>query len=132
MYCHIILLYLPFSPIHNSSSLSIPKSSIARDPLVNPSYYHPQWSHCAIAATSGKDNGTLDETECSFNKTSNRSSIRVIYNGILRLANCQDCCMRWFITLNGRGCSSPAPIEAIIHSTDLTRFSLHRGSTVTG
>ena len=104
----------------------------ARSPLVNPSYYHPQWAHCAIEALHSEDTGALANTSCLFNKTDAASSLRVTYNGILRITSCTDCCMRWFVTLNGQECSSPAPIDAIIYATDVFALSIHRGSTVTG
>ena len=58
--------------------------------------------------------------------------MRVTFNGNIRVTDCHDCCMRWFITLNGEECSDPAPIEAVIYSTDAERVNIHRGATITG
>ena len=30
------------------------------------------------------------------------------------------CCRRWFITINGKECSSPAPIDAVIHANGVS------------
>ena len=113
---------------------SLPLPPAARDPLVRPNFYHPQWAHCAFPSITGGnlDEGALNATSCTLNKTTNTSSVRVAFNGNLRLTNCMNCCARWFVTLNGQECTSPAPIEAIIYSADVTRSNIHRGSTVTG
>lgn len=101
---------------------------------MNPGFYHPQWQHCAIASiTNGElDNGPFLSTSCSFNKTTTDSSIRATFNGNLQLTGCSDCCMRWFITLNGQECTNPAPIEATVSASDVSFLSLHRGSKITG
>ena len=40
--------------------------------------------------------------------------------------------MRWFITINGSECVSPAPIEAVIYTTNARTINVHRGSTIAG
>ena len=40
--------------------------------------------------------------------------------------------MRWFITLNGEECSDPAPIEAVIFSSNARTANIHRGATIAG
>ena len=109
-------------------------SPAALDALVNPTTYHPQWSHCAINGITGGglDEGALEETTCLFNKTSSDSAVKISFNGNLRITNCEDCCMRWFITINGSECVSPAPIEAIIYSSNARTINVHRGSTRAG
>ena len=106
----------------------------ARDPLVNSTAYHPQWSHCAIGQITGGglDEGALEEIACLFNKTSSGSAVKVSFNGNIRVTNCEECCTRWFITINGSECVSPAPIEAVIYTTNAETINVHRGSTIAG
>lgn len=108
--------------------------AVARDPLVNATVYHPQWTHCSIPTIQGggSDEGALESTTCTMNKTNSDSSIRVAFNGNIRITNCQNCCMRWFVTINGEECSDPAPIEAVIFSTNARTVNVHRGSTIAG
>ena len=106
----------------------------ARDPLVNASVFHPQWVHCSIPTIEGGnlDEGPLESTACVLNKTKTASSVRVAFNGNIQLTNCENCCMRWFITLNGEECSDPAPIEAVIFSSNARTANIHRGATIAG
>ncbi len=60
------------------------------------------------------------------------SVVRVTFNGNIRVTDCHDCCMRWFVTLNGEECANPAPIEAVVYSTDAERVNIHRAATLTG
>ena len=41
------------------------------------------------------------------------------------------CCRRWFITINGEECSSPAPIDATIYVKN-SGLDLHRPGTLDG
>lgn len=111
----------------------------ARDPEVNLDAYHPQWQHCAIEtdditiAERNTDSGPFPSLSCMLNnKTEDTSSIRVTITSILNLRICVDCCMRWFVTLNGEECTNPAPIEVTVAASDVSGLSLHRGSTITG
>lgn len=105
---------------------------IAYDLLVNTTIYHPQWQHCAIPVVGGADEGPLEPTTCVLNKTKTDSSIKVVFNGNIRTTNCQDCCMRWFITLNGEECSEPAPVEAVLYLSNAQRINVHKAATVAG
>ena len=33
----------------------------------------------------------------------------------MRIYNCDDCCKRWFVTINGKECSDPVPIDGVIY-----------------
>ena len=124
--------YILLSQLYFSTPNLFHCSPVARDPLVNATAYHPQWSHCAINGIGGLNEGALEQTTCLFNKTSSDSAVKVSFNGNLRITNCEDCCMRWFITINGSECVSPAPIEAVIYSTNARTINVHRGSTIAG
>ena len=76
------------------------------------------------------DNGSV--ANCTGNKNSDDSALRVTFNGNIRVTDCHDCCMRWYITMNGEECTDPAPIEAIIYSTDAAQVNVHRAATITG
>ena len=96
--------------------------------------YHPQWSHCAIAEIDdgGVDQGPINSINCSINKTSPESALRVTFNGNIRLTDCHDCCMRWFMTIDGSECVTPAPIDGVLYTINAEIVNIHRGSTITG
>ena len=53
--------------------------------------------------------------ECIFKKTSDTTGLRVFWNGNLRLYGCHACCRRWYFTLNGAECSTPAAIDGVVY-----------------
>ena len=53
--------------------------------------------------------------ECVFNKTSEKTGLRVFWNGVLRIHNCHACCRRWYFTFNGAECSAPAAIDGVVY-----------------
>ena len=53
--------------------------------------------------------------ECNFKKNSDDTSLRVFYNGVLSIFNCNDCCKRWYFTFNGAECSAPLPIDGVVY-----------------
>ena len=71
---------------------------------------------------------------CVFKKARSSSALRVTYQGDMRLEICSNrrCCRRWFITINGKECSSPAPIEVAIHAGGDSNVNLHRPATIDG
>lgn len=103
---------------------------------MNPDVYHPQWQHCGVLSDDitdrDLDSGPFPDISCILNKTEDSSSVRATFNTNLNLIGCEDCCMRWYVTLNGQECTDPAPIEAVVAASDVTGFNLHRGSTITG
>lgn len=40
--------------------------------------------------------------------------------------------MRWYITLNGEECSDPAPVEAVLYSSNAQTVNVHKGATIAG
>lgn len=40
--------------------------------------------------------------------------------------------MRWFITINGKECTDPAPIDGVLYTIDAEAVNIHRGSTLAG
>ena len=88
---------------------------------------------CAFKSPSpneNKQNGQIQT--CDFQKTYSNSALRVTFHGGLRLVSCSDCCRRWYITINGKECSSPAPIDALIYTYGVSNFNLHRPGTLDG
>lgn len=66
-------------------------------------------------------------------KAQSRTALRVTYEGDMRLSTCKvSCCGRWFITINGKECSSPAPIDAVIVTGGVKGLNLHRPGVVDG
>ena len=57
----------------------------------------------------------LFSQECIFKKMSINTALRVFWTGNLRIANCDDCCSRWYFTFNGAECSAPAAIDGAVY-----------------
>lgn len=98
--------------------------------------FHPQWSHCAIPGLS-EELGDVDEDKitalrCTINKTASDSSLRVNFNTNLRVSECSNCCVRWFVTINGTECVDPAPIEAVVYNLNAEDVNIHRAATIAG
>ena len=53
--------------------------------------------------------------ECVFKKMSDKTGLRVFWNGVLRIAGCHNCCRRWYFTFNGAECSAPAAIDGLVY-----------------
>ena len=87
---------------------------------------------CTFKALNNNwDNGQIKT--CDFQKVYSNSALRVTYEGVLRLISCPSgCCRRWFITINGNECSSPAPIDTIIYANKVSNLNLHRPGTLDG
>ncbi|XP_020618704.1 collagen triple helix repeat-containing protein 1-like [Orbicella faveolata] len=67
------------------------------------------WQHKDLET----DKGFL--LECIFKKNSDDTGLRVFYNGVLGIFNCDRCCKRWYFTFNGAECSAPSPIDGLLH-----------------
>ncbi|XP_078367868.1 uncharacterized protein LOC144651765 isoform X1 [Oculina patagonica] len=72
------------------------------------------WKQCVFKnLNEGKDTGLIKE--CVFNKSSDKTGLRVFWNGVLRIYNCHGCCRRWYFTFNGAECSAPAEIDGVVY-----------------
>ncbi|XP_028395961.1 collagen triple helix repeat-containing protein 1-like [Dendronephthya gigantea] len=81
----------------------------------------------------GRDHGQI--ASCDFVKHESGSGLRVTYQGDLRVVTCPggQCCRRWHITINGRECSHPAPIDVAIYASKHGHaLNLHRPGTLDG
>ena len=64
-----------------------------------------------------KDSGPLSAT-CKFTKAESTTSLRVTFQGNMRVVGCSGgCCRRWFLTINGQECRDPATIDTQIYAT---------------
>ena len=72
--------------------------------------------------------------ECVFKKISDKTGLRVFWNGVLRIANCHACCRRWYFTFNDAECSAPAAIDGIVYMNYGKGFKkdLHRVRQIEG
>ncbi|XP_078599550.1 collagen triple helix repeat-containing protein 1-like [Branchiostoma floridae x Branchiostoma japonicum] len=80
-----------------------------------------------------RDHGKI--TECPFNKLSANSSLRVLWNGALRVTSTSGCCKRWYFTFNGMECSGPLPIEGLVFTNagnGMNGLNIHRVSSIEG
>jgi len=85
-----------------------------KDPQGPPGTLGSNWKQCAWKnINDGKDTGLIKE--CVFNKKSDKTGLRVFWNGALRLYNCHACCRRWYFTFDGDECSSPAAIDGVVY-----------------
>ena len=46
---------------------------------------------------------------------SDQTALQVYWDGNLRIADCDNCCSRWYFTFNGAECSSPAAIDGTVY-----------------
>ena len=60
--------------------------------------------------------------ECRFNKSRDDSTLRVTWNGNMRITRCESCCMRWYFTLNGDECSDPGHYIIITSFLDTIQY----------
>ncbi|KAL9975946.1 hypothetical protein ACROYT_G013169 [Oculina patagonica] len=71
------------------------------------------WKQCVWRASDGRDFGLIKH--CTFQKSQEKTALRVFYSGSLRILGCTTCCKRWFFTFNGVECSGPMPIDGIVY-----------------
>ena len=53
--------------------------------------------------------------ECTFNKSTSDTSLKVSFQGNLRVSGNAKC-NRWYFKINGNECSRPATIEALVYN----------------
>ena len=73
---------------------------------------------------------------CSFTKQQLATVLRVAWDGNIGVVGCENCCMRWFITIDGEECSNPGPIDVAVRQ-DLSElggdfFDEYRPASVVG
>ncbi|XP_028396252.1 collagen triple helix repeat-containing protein 1-like [Dendronephthya gigantea] len=93
----------------------------------------PTLKQCAFKnLQDDRDNGQI--MTCDFQKAHASSALRVTYQGDIRMLSCSNnkCCRRWYITINGKECSSPAPIDASFYAGGGGSLNLHRPATLDG
>lgn len=116
--------------------LSSPSS--ARDSAPSVGYY-PIWTQCVsdgpLGHTTLADNSTDEEDvqSCSFSKQSEDSVLRVAWDGNIALDMCNECCMRWYLTVDGEECADPGPIEAALaQNLQGEAYILRRPASIVG
>ncbi len=67
---------------------------------------------------------------CSFNKTYDNTSLRVLYEGTLR-SHGSAVCNRWYFTFDGAECKKPATIEGVVYVAS-TQVNPHRHRHIEG
>lgn len=71
------------------------------------------WKECAWNnVNDGRDAGVV--RTCSFKKKSSNTYLQVVVTTSTRIYNCDGCCMRWFVSFDGRECS-PVPIDVVVY-----------------
>lgn len=87
--------------------------------------------------TTPADNSTDDDDDdvqtCLFNKQQDETVLRVAWDGNIALDECNQCCMRWFITIDGEECSNPGPIDAALsQNLNGDAYVLQRPASIVG
>ena len=99
----------------------------------DPNVFYPHYSHCAFdAINDGTDLGRINDTGCEIRKRSAITNLKITFNSNMRITECSDCCMRWFITIDGEECTSPGPIEGVIYTKNGSNINIHRASVIAG
>ena len=73
--------------------------------------------------------------DCAFNKLSDKTALKVEYNGDLRIAFCLACCKRWYFTFNGVECRKPLAIDGLMHISEnhgRTDTNIHKTTQIGG
>ena len=86
------------------------------------------------------ENSTEDNTSnlyaCTFPKRVADTSLKVSWDGNVAVLNCTDCCMRWYIAIDGEECQDPGPIDGAIRQdlsdSSVGTFDLYRPISVAG
>jgi hypothetical protein len=95
----------------------------------------PNWIQCTESnLSSSVVNASV--MNCSFTKRDNDSVVKVAWDGNIAVEGCTDCCMRWYITIDGAECGDPGPIDAAIRAdleeSGTPQFDLRRPATISG
>ena len=74
---------------------------------------------------------------CTLNKKKPETVIKASWYGNIALEQCEDCCMRWYLTINGTECQTPEPIDGAIMqdlrgSRLLDIFDIRRPAAISG
>lgn len=110
-------------------------SRVLKDPKVIPVFRPCQknWKLCAWKdVNEGKDYGMIKE--CTFNKLSENSVLKVEFNGVYRIAFCLYCCKRWFFTFSNAECQ-PLAIDGLMHihaNHGKTDSNIHKTTQIAG
>ena len=73
--------------------------------------------------------------DCVFNKLSDKTALKVEYNGDFRIAYCLNCCSRWYFTFNGVECRHPLAIDGLMHiyrNQGKTDSNIHKTTQIGG
>ena len=135
--CSCYLLFAAFLMLTfnngNSVNLVLKDWSLKNVVLNGGSKIHIQktnWKECVWnKLNDDKDNGLIKS--CSFKKKHANTSLKVVVSSDMRVAYCDNCCKRWYVTFNGKECS-PFPIDGIIHLGKGKGFNTHRPHGIRG
>lgn len=113
----------------------------ARSPTPAPTTnYYPIWTQCVSDTPlnhvrNTTENSTDDEAiqTCSFSKQLAETVLRVTWDGNIALDECDECCMRWFLAIDGEECTDPGPIDgALAQDIDENVYILNRPASIAG
>jgi hypothetical protein len=92
------------------------------------------WRQCAWKnVNDGKDNGIVKT--CGLTKISATTYLKIVVATNMRIYNCNACCKRWFVTINGKECQYPTPIDGVVYmrkGTGSRDKNLHRPRVIRG
>lgn len=68
-----------------------------------------------------------------FSKQSADTALRVAWDGNIALNDCGQCCMRWFLTIDGMECANPGAVDgALVQNTFGATSNLGRPASIVG
>lgn len=102
-----------------------PNTHTARTEPPSDGGYYPNWAQCVTETplNTNASNTSVIMT-CSITKQRNDTVLRIAWDGNMAVEGCSDCCMRWYITVDGVECGDPGPIDAAIRQVHITLNTL--------
>jgi len=89
------------------------------------------WKECAwVDLDYHKDIGVIKK--CAFKKRSSKTWLKVVVSSNMRIAACDYCCNRWYVTFDGSECSAPVPIDVAVFMAEGMNQNLLRPRILRG
>lgn len=114
------------SPTHTHTAILNPPSDDS---------FYPNWKQCVLNDNTTEFN-TTDLYTCSFNKRDENTTLKVSWDGNAAVTNCSDCCVRWYIAIDGEECADPGPVDGAIRQdlsdSGIGTFDLYRPMSIAG
>ncbi len=121
---------------------------IAADQASSVEGYHPRWFQCTtqeplnaftnmsdiLLARNSSEPAPAATTiqTCAYEKNDNDTALKISWHGNIAVLDCETCCVRWFLTIDGQECSMPGPIDAALVQNIVRDYDLARPASIVG